>query len=140
MLSDFAAFQLLNNALQVADLRQQVYANNIANMDTPGYKREDVHFESALRSAMSNTSSSSLLGRQTIPLGQSQDMNDYNWSAMLAVRPVVTVSSGSVISNNGNNVDIEAEMVKLAENQIRYQALVQDLTDRISRLNTAITG
>ena len=139
MLSDFAAFQLLNNALQVADLRQQVYANNIANMDTPGYKREDVHFESALRSVMSNTTSS-LLGRQTIPLRQSQDMNNYNWSAMLAVRPVVTVSSGSVISNNGNNVDIEAEMVKLAENQIRYQALVQDLTDRISRLNTAITG
>lgn len=139
MLSDFGAFQLVTNALQVADLRQQVYANNIANMNTPGYKRESVAFESALQSAMSGNNSSSLLGKQSIPLGQTSGAN-YNWSAMLAVRPTVTVTQSGVISNNGNNVDVEAEMTGLAENQIRYQALVQDLTDRIARLNTAIGG
>ncbi len=139
MLSDFGAFQLVNNALQVADLRQQVYANNIANMNTPGYKREGVQFESALQSAMAGNNSSALLGKQSIPIGQSSGAN-YNWSALLSVRPTVTVTNGGVISNNGNNVDVEAEMTDLAENQIRYQALVQDLTDRISRLNTAIGG
>lgn len=139
MLSDFGAFQLVNNALQVADLRQQVYANNIANMNTPGYKREDVQFESVLQNVMSGNGPSSSLGKQSIPIGQSGPAN-YNWSALLSVRPTVTVPQGGIVSNNGNNVDVEAEMSDLAENQIRYQALVSDLTNRIARLNTAIGG
>lgn len=139
MQSDSAAFQVLTNALQAADLRQQVYANNIANMQTPGYKREDVQFETLLQGALmsSGSSSSSSTGGQTIPISSG---NAINWSNGLGVHPVVVQDGTRAIDNNGNNVDVDAEMAALAENQIKYQTLVADLQARIAREKTAITG
>jgi flagellar basal-body rod protein FlgB len=136
MNSDLAAFQLLENALRAAQLRQEVYANNIANMDTPGFKRSDVQFESLLQEALQRpqtASSDSSVG--TLP-----QQTGWNWSAALAVQPVVTTDSQTAVDNNGNNVDIDAEMAKLAENQVRYNALVQDVKSRFDRLRNAIEG
>jgi flagellar basal-body rod protein FlgB len=136
MNTELATFQLLETALRAAQLRQAVYANNIANMDTPGFKRSDVQFESLLQEALQSapdalttedTSGSSL------PTG-------WNWSAALAVQPVVTTDSATAVDNNGNNVDVDAEMARLAENQVRYNALLQDVKSRLDRLRSAIEG
>ncbi|MDQ0190564.1 flagellar basal body rod protein FlgB [Alicyclobacillus cycloheptanicus] len=130
MSTDGAAFQLLQNALSAAQLSQQVYANNIANVSTPGYKEETVNFEAALQNAMSQPTAS----------GVSTDGSSVNWDAMLQVQPTVSQDSSTVISNNGNNVDINAQMAGMAENQIRYNALVQDVQLRLQRYQTAING
>lgn len=127
--SDSTTFSVLQNALYASNLQQQVYANNIANADTPGYKRQDVDFESLLSQAM-NDQSNSAIPTPTTPGAE---------SSIASVQPVVYTDTSGSVDNTGNNVDINAEMSRLAENQIRYNALIQDVQDRLSRMQTAIT-
>lgn len=127
-------FGLLKNALDAATLRQQVYANNIANSNTPHYKRQDVVFESHLQKAL-NGPPTAKMGERHIPLnGSLQGQSIPN------VVPQVVTDTTSTIDNNGNNVDTTNEMVRLAENQVKYDTLVQDVTNRLQRLRTAIQG
>jgi flagellar basal-body rod protein FlgB len=136
MNSELATFQLLETALRAAQLRQAVYANNIANMDTPGFKRSDVQFESLLQEALQSApdaQSTAETAGSSLPTG-------WNWSAALAVQPVVTTDNATAVDNNGNNVDVDAEMARLAENQVRYNALLQDVKSRFDRLRSAIEG
>ncbi|GMA49044.1 flagellar basal body rod protein FlgB [Alicyclobacillus contaminans] len=136
MNSEITAFQLLQNAMQAAQLRQQVYSNNIANIDTPGYHRQDVTFESLLQNALNTSTVTSDTGEKWIPLSQSSP----NWQAALNVQPQVVTDTSTTVDNNGNNVDVDAEMARLAENQIQYNALVQDMQMRLDRLKNAIDG
>ncbi len=135
MSSDASTFQLLQSALMATNLRQQVYAANIANAQTPGYKRQDVSFETTLQNALSAPEAT--LGERFIPI---YIPNQPNWQAISEVQPKIVTSNNTMIENNGNNVDIDAEMADLATNQIRFNALVQDVQARISRLRTAING
>ncbi|SDW30358.1 flagellar basal-body rod protein FlgB [Alicyclobacillus hesperidum] len=130
-------FQLLQSSINASTLRQSVYANNIANAETPGYKRQDVAFESYLQNALNGTGQA-LMGQYHIPVGT--DENSVNLNALPNVTPVVYTDNSTTVDNNGNNVDITQEMTLLAENQVRYDTLVQDVSDRITRLRTAITG
>jgi len=136
MTSDLTAFNLLQGALQAADLRQQVYANNIANVDTPGYKRQDVVFEDLLQSQMQQAPPAQM-GVQQMAIPQP---GNSNLAAVSQIQPEVITDSSSAIQNNGNNVDINNEMTLLAENQIRYNALINDLKLRFSRTQAAIGG
>jgi flagellar basal-body rod protein FlgB len=136
MSSDAMSFQLVQNALNVANLRQQVYANNIANADTPGFKRSDVQFETALSQALVNQGSGAL-GQTYIPLTGQQPMN---LSGALGVQPTVVTDTTTAVDSNGNNVNVDDEMVNLAQNQLKYNVLAQDLTLRISMFKNAIGG
>ncbi|WP_074951566.1 flagellar basal body rod protein FlgB [Alicyclobacillus macrosporangiidus] len=127
---DGVVFQLLQNGLNAAQLRQQVYANNIANVDTPGFQRQDVVFEDLLQYLLGPDP-----GREGAGSPSAAD-----WTAALRVSPQVVTDRVSVEDNNGNNVDIDAEMAKLAQNQIRYNTLVEDVRMRLDRLKTAIEG
>ncbi|ACV58153.1 flagellar basal body rod protein FlgB [Alicyclobacillus acidocaldarius] len=130
-------FELLQNALDASTLRQAVYANNIANAETPGYKRQDVAFETLLQNALSGQASGAL-GEAQIPIGG--DAPSYDLNALPDVTPVVYTDPSTTVNSNGNNVDITEEMVLLAENQVRYDTLVQVISGRLYSLRTAITG
>lgn len=106
--------RVMENALSAASTRQQVLANNIANVSTPGFKRSRVDFEAQLAQALAN--------------GGSPD----------SVRPTTVVESDSLGRPDGNNVDIEAESVKMAENQLWHSALTRSISDHFSRLRTVI--
>ncbi|MFZ5813992.1 MAG: flagellar basal body rod protein FlgB [Bacillota bacterium] len=106
--------KILENALDAASLRQRVLAHNIANVNTPGFKRSRVDFEAELARAVAG--------------GEDPE----------AVRPVVVEEVDSVGRPDGNNVDIEAESVKMAENQIWYAALTRQISDHFSRLRMVI--
>lgn len=134
--SDLNALQLLQTALRVADIRQQVYANNIANAETPGFKRQDVTFESVLAQALGSSPTVGL-DQQTMPVAGGSAVN---WQAALSVTPQIVQDTQTSVDQNGNNVDLDAEMSNMAENQIKYNALVQDISARMSRLRTAIDG
>lgn len=139
MRSDLAVFDVLQMALQASALKQQVYANNIANVDTPGYKRQDVEFESLLQSALNDTSPpapTAVLGETTIPLS----VNSTDWTNVAHIQPQIVTTSSTSVDNSGNNVDIDAEMSQLADNQIRYNALIQDVKLRLQRMQSAISG
>ncbi|WAH35410.1 flagellar basal body rod protein FlgB [Alicyclobacillus dauci] len=127
--------QLLQLSLDTASMRQQVYANNIANAETPNYKRQDVAFETYFQQALENAPQAKP-GEYHIPIPA---LNG-NSSTIPDVQPTIVTDETSKVDNNGNNVDLTSEMTNLAENQVRYNVLVQDVTDRLQRLRTAIQG
>ena len=113
----FNYINVLDKAADASWIRNEVIANNIANVDTPGYKRQEVDFEGQLRKAMKNSRYRSIDER-----GDNIDLDRLN---------PTTYRDHSTVSYrlDGNNVDIDTENVELASNQIRYQGL----TDSVSK-------
>lgn len=107
---------LLGQVLTAASLRHRVIAQNVANVNTPGYRRLEVRFEEDLARALANPVAG--------PAG---------------VRPQVVVSDGPE-RVDGNTVDIDREMNDLTRNALLYQAAAQILTSRIASLRAAIAG
>lgn len=126
-------FQLLQTSVDAATLRQKVYANNIANANTPNYKRQDVAFETYFQQALQTPEAQ--VGEYHIPLST----GGANLS-IPNVSPQVVTDSSTSIDNNGNNADVTSEMTALAQNEVRYDTLVQDISTRLGRLRTAIQG
>ena len=113
-----------SRALDAASLRHSVISNNLANASTPGFKRGEVQFESQLARALSS---------RRDPCAPASAPLD-------ALRPqVVTVNSTSSRAD-GNNVNLEAEGVSLAVNQLRYQFLAQSVAGQFSGLKNVING
>lgn len=124
-------FRTMERSLDAASLRQKVTANNIANIDTPYFKRSDVRFEELLQQEMD---------RFTIQ-GKRTDPRHFPIGAQGAtVSPQIVPDDQSVMNNNLNNVDIDAEMSLLAKNQLRYNVIVQQVNHEIKQLRTAIEG
>ncbi len=127
------ALSLLERSLDAAALRQKVIANNIANVDTPNYKRSDVRFEELLRQELDGKRKS-IVGYRTdprhIPIGRRP--------AGTASLPQVVTDHSTTFNHNGNNVDIEYEMALLAQNQLRYNLLIDRTNGYFKNLRTAI--
>lgn len=123
----------MENALNAATMRQRVIANNIANAETPGFKAERVEFEKFLQEAL-NPAPTHFVGRRTDPrhleIGPQPEL-----PAVTAGLYKDTTTWGK---NNGNNVDVEYEMSKMAENQIWYNALVQGVSGTFTKLREVI--
>jgi flagellar basal-body rod protein FlgB len=111
-------FELLGGLLDAASLRHQVIAQNVANVNTPGYERFDVAFEENLsREFLMNGKTS---GKQ--PEAQ-----------------VIKGASGTV-REDGNNVDIDSEMGRLSKNTMLYNVYTQILATKMSAMRSAISG
>jgi flagellar basal-body rod protein FlgB len=124
---------LLEKGLDAASLRNTVIANNLANVDTPGYKRSDVVFEDELKKAMSGQGriTGFVTNEKHIPIGG---------AAKAAVEPQVVLQNDTTMRNDGNNVDIDREMAAMAKNSIMYQVLAQEINGEFQKMKTAIAG
>ncbi len=117
---------VLDKAADAGWLRQEAISNNIANQDTPGYKRRDVDFESVLEQELGHFKYTSLDEKMRhVSLG-SLDVQTYIDSANYSYRL------------DKNNVDPEQEYVELAETQIRYNALIDSMSQEFSRIKSVI--
>jgi flagellar basal-body rod protein FlgB len=129
-----AKFEVLERSLNAAAMRQKVIADNIANVDTPRYKRAEVHFEEMLRKEM-DSPSLALNGFRThekhFPIGQ---------PSFRTAQPVITRDERSAMNNNMNNVDIDYEMTLMAKNQLRYHTLIGQVSNELKHIRTAIDG
>lgn len=129
----------LRTALTGLQMRQQAIANNIANVDTPGYKAQAVSFEDALKSQLAGPPS-----RQPQVVSLGLDTTDAKHIPLQPVvktyqaTPVTQLANDGTMRNDGNNVDVEREMTKLAETQITYNALGQMTTAELGILRSAI--
>lgn len=113
---------VLDKAADASWMRQEAISNNIANVNTPGYKRQDVAFEDSLQEAISNSRY------------RSTDEKVANLSkADLRIRNY-TDSSGFSYRLDGNNVDIDTENAALARNQLKYNALVDSINHEFSMI------
>lgn len=97
---------IIHKALDAAWKRNEAIAQNIANVDTPGYKRKTVSFEEELREAM--------------------ESKDFKKSDVDNIEIKVTEEYRNLSTRlDGNNIDIDSEMAALAKNTIQYNALTQ---------------
>ena len=125
---------LLERSLDSATLRQKVIANNIANVDTPFFKRSFVQFEDLLQNEL-DRSSSSFTGYRTHP--KHLEIGSASFGQL---RPVITEDGTTSMNNNNNNVDIDFEMTLMAKNQLRYNALIEQINHDFKQIRTAIDG
>lgn len=123
----FDYINVLDKAADAAWLRNDAIANNIANATTPGYKRQDVAFESELKKA---------LGRSRVVTNMDQRVANINTSQLNA-KPY-TDMEGYSYRLDGNNVDIDNENVMLAENQIKYQGLINSINQEFTNLKSVM--
>lgn len=118
---------VLDKAADAAYVRNDIIANNIANVSTPNYKRQDVQFESILQASLAGGDS---LDEMVSELNMNLDVLDSY---------VYTDHSSLSYRLDGNNVDIDQESAYLAENQIRYQTLVEQMTQEFGRYKTVLS-
>ena len=121
----FDYINVLDRAADAAWRRNEAISNNIANVDTPGYKRQDVAFESELKKALGHNTYGRSMDERVAGVDTS--------SARLDGRPY-TDNAGLSYRLDGNNVDIENENVMLAENQLKYQGLMTSITQEFANL------
>lgn len=136
MLPDmFDTADMLQRGLEAAQLRQDVIANNIANVDTPGFKASSVEFESYMKEALEEGESSGFQAKTTRPEHISFDSGSSS-----NVQPAVMVDDSTTMRMDGNNVDIDKEMVDLAKNSVWYNVIVAKINGEFERLKIAIEG
>ena len=124
----FAYVDLLTASADYAWKRNEVLGSNMSNVNTPGYKRQDVSFESVLSAAVARASSSSRTLTQTV-----RNIN-YN-----ALKPTVyTDNSNQSYRLDGNNVDVDVEQIEIASNQYYYKGIIDSMNQEFSRFSTVL--
>jgi flagellar basal-body rod protein FlgB len=117
---------IMGKAADASWLRNEAITNNISNEDTPGYKRQDVDFESVL---------SFELGRSRY-LSLDQRVKNVDMSRLDVT--TYTDAEGYSYRIDGNNVDPQQEQAYLAENQIFYQGITDSITSDFSRIKSVL--
>ena len=111
---------VLSKALDASSLKGEAITNNIANVDTPGYRRKDVVFESYLQQAIDSH-------------------GKIKHDSLSRVFPkVIEVNTNLDYRIDGNNVDIDTEMGYLAQNQIKYNTLISQVNYNFNRLKMVL--
>lgn len=118
-------------ALEAAALRQRVIAHNVANLNTPYFKKYRVRFEEELRAALDETA---------LPLYRTHPRHLDPRPAVETVAPRVVRESHTSSRPDGNNVDLNEQMVQLAMNGLYYQVAAQAVSGRLARLRYVISG
>ena len=124
----FGYVDVLKTAADASWLREEVLTNNIANVDTPNYKRQDVEFTTYLKSALeqAGTPASTL----------TQKVNEANLSGVTTR----TYTENTTLSYrmDGNNVDLSTENAELAAEQINYNALIDSMNNEFTRMKAVL--
>ena len=127
---------LLEKALDTESLRKKVISDNIANVDTPHFRRREVNFESELNRVLNENKNNAgrlpafLTNEKHIPFDIERDIR--------SVDSRVNLDYTTSYRNDGNNVDIEKEMVDSAKNMMRYNALVSALNHNYRTLKMVL--
>jgi len=127
----FQPMDVMQKGLSAAWTRNAVIRNNLANIETPGFKASYVEFESFFKRAVEETG---FVGTRTHPRHI-----EIGTSSLDNLRPMIFQSRDLSMRKDGNNVDIESENVRLAQNSIFYNTLMEKLNSEIRRLRLAIS-
>lgn len=112
-------YLIAKRLLDASALRQEALAGNIANIETPGFKRMDVDksFDAQLTQAVKNT----------------------NVEALMSLRPQLSVdTSAAAVRADGNNVSMDKELMEVNRNAVEYQFLTQYLSNNLQSIKNAI--
>jgi flagellar basal-body rod protein FlgB len=118
MMDSNSHMSLIARLMDVACLRNEVIAHNVANVNTPGHQCLEVQFEDALAQALGASDS----------------------SQAAQVAPRVVTGGGGAMRADGNNVDIDLEMSRLHKNSLMFELYSQLLAMHISQHRSAVQG
>ncbi len=128
-------FNYLSRAMEAANIRQEVISHNIANVNTPNFKKSNLVFEDLL--------AREIYGEDT--KGKLQMVKTHDNHLPPANTPFVAIPSivqdhQTLMRVDDNNVDVDIEMANLAKNQIYFNALATQMNGYISKLKNVITS
>ena len=124
----FDYINVLDKTADASWIRNEVLSNNLANVNTPGYKRQDVAFERELERALGDSRYKTMDAKvEGLKINR------------LKARPYTDYSNFSY-RMDGNNVDIDTENVTLAANQIKYQGVMLGIQSEFTNLQSVMKG
>jgi len=127
--------KILEKSLNAASLQHQLITNNIANVDTPGFKASEVVFQSKLQEVLDKTQGDylklKLTNKNHIPIVPEVTVNN--------LEPQIVTRTETSLRTDDNNVDIDSEMSKMAENTIYYSTMAELLSLKLGMLKNVIT-
>lgn len=118
----FSLPDIMNKAIGASWQRQGLLTNNVANIDTPGYKRKDLNFEKVLRSEV----------------GKTDNLDKVDIDQLYG--EIIAPYSNFEHRMDGSNVDIDWEMAEVAKNKIKYDALVTQTSRHLQRMKSVISN
>lgn len=144
-----STLSILSKSLDAASLNHILLTNNIANVNTPGFKRSEISFKDQLASLLSGGGApglerslsgglqpGGLSGFVThprhLPIGPAQNLSQ--------LKPIVKREADTTMRADGSNVDVDVEMARLAENSLDYSALVNLVRRKFSSMRASIEG
>jgi flagellar basal-body rod protein FlgB len=128
--------ELLKRGMDASLLRYDVTSNNIANADTPNFKRSTVTFESELKRLLD-------LEQQKPPfegaLMYDRSSSLYKARNWREVQPQLALDYLTQEDNNGNNVNIEEEVMTATNTQLLYQAMSNSVNSMFNKMNIVLS-
>ena len=128
-------FNYLPRAMTAANIRQEVIANNIANVNTPNFRKSNVEFEELLAREIYGEESDGKL-----KMARTHEKHLPFVPLEFRAEPTIDQDNSTIMRVDDNNVDIDIEMATLAKNQLYYNALVTEFGGHVSRLKASITS
>lgn len=128
--NSFARIDLIKKALDASWMKNEAISANIANVNTPGYKRKTVEFDSVLKDYLSESAGPrmTVTNPKHFPIsGGTQSLN-----------PEMSTVEDTSFRLDQNNVNIDVEMSEYSKNLIKYNALIQQVSGQIKNLRMAI--
>jgi len=111
------SIQIIKKMQDYVVVKQKVLANNIANVETPGFKAKDVNFQNEFSEALKKG----------------------DFASAMNLQPKVYVRNDLSIRNDGNSVDLEKEMIELQKNRMKFDIYTQLLKNRYRRVRDLFT-
>lgn len=116
---------MMGRSLDYLWKKQEVTSNNIANVDTPGYKKKNVEFEALFRRKLATAAET----------GKRDDVR-----RAIQNTPSIIVTDRTSVRADGNGVDADVEYTELTRTALQYQYLVQSVSSDITRYRSVIKG
>lgn len=118
MLFNSPDFKVMQKSMDMLWLKQRVISNNVANIETPGYKAKAVSFQNVL----------------------STEYYKENPEGLASLKPVVTVDNTSSIRIDGNNVDLDKESLELWRTYAQYTYLRESMSAQFKNMRYVINN
>lgn len=131
MINLYKNTDIMSKGLDVAWLRNEIISNNIANVNTPGYKSRKVVFEDVLKE---NLNSKKLSTTRT----NSKHIANKPQNSIAKYEPKIITNNSKSLRNDKNNVDIDKEMAELTKNNIRFNFIAEQLIRDFNKIKNTI--
>lgn len=112
---------ILETAMVASTVRNEVIQNNIANAELPGFKKSKVNFENILQDTLQTYKQTGKLDLSKATARVALDNENFSYRL------------------DGNNVDIESEMIDLYQNSVKYETLTSGVMNNYKRINLALS-